>query len=43
MAVIRHIALNLLNQAKPITSLKDRRKKAGWNQEYLAKVISPTA
>lgn len=43
MAVIRHAALNLLNQAKPTISLKNRRKKAGWNQAYLAKVISRTA
>jgi predicted transposase YbfD/YdcC len=43
MAVIRHTALNLLNQAKPTTSLKNRRKKAGWNQEYLERVVKGTA
>ena len=43
MAIIRHTALNLLNQAKPVTSLKNRRKKAGWNQNYLEKVIRRTA
>lgn len=43
MAVIRHSALNLLGQAKPTTSLKNRRKKAGWNQSYLAQVIQGTA
>jgi len=43
MAVIRHTALNMLGQAKPTTSLKNRRKKAGWNQDYLAHVISGTA
>lgn len=42
MAVVRHTALNLLNQAKPTISLKNRRKKAGWNQEYLANVIAGT-
>jgi hypothetical protein len=43
MAVIKHTALNLLMQAKPITSFKNHRKKAGWNQDYLEKVISRTA
>jgi len=43
MAVIRHTALNMLGQAKPTTSLKNRRKKAGWNQDYLAQVIRGTA
>lgn len=43
MAVIRHTALNMLTQAKPTTSLKNRRKKAGWNQHYLTQVITGTA
>ena len=43
MAVIKHAALNLLTQAKPTTSLKNRRKKAGWNPQFLAKVITGTA
>jgi predicted transposase YbfD/YdcC len=43
MAVIKHTALNLLTQAKPITSLKNRRKKAGWNQDYLLNVVTGTA
>jgi predicted transposase YbfD/YdcC len=42
MAVIKHTALNLLMQAKPITSFKNRRKKAGWNHDYLEKIISRT-
>jgi hypothetical protein len=29
MAIVRHVALNLLSCAKPITSFKNRRKKAG--------------
>jgi predicted transposase YbfD/YdcC len=32
-AVIKHPALNLLTQAKPTISLKNRRKKAAWNQD----------
>jgi predicted transposase YbfD/YdcC len=43
MAVIKHTALNLLSLATPTTSLKNRRKKAGWNADYLAKVIQRTA
>ena len=43
MAVIRHTALNLLSRAKPTTSLKNRRKRAGWNVDYLETVIRQTA
>ncbi len=43
MALVRHTALNLLTQAKPITSFKNRRKKAGWNLTYLENVIRRTA
>jgi predicted transposase YbfD/YdcC len=43
MAVIKHTALNLLTQAKPTISLKNRRKKAAWNQDYLARVIAAAA
>ena len=39
MAVVKHMALNLLHQAKPTTSLKNRRKQAGWNSDHLAQVI----
>jgi hypothetical protein len=30
MAIVKHTAMNLLPQAKPIISLKNRRKRAGW-------------
>jgi predicted transposase YbfD/YdcC len=43
MAIIRHTALNLLSQAKPTVSLKNRRKRAGWNVNYLETVIRQTA
>ena len=43
MAIIRHTALNLLSQAKPTTSLKNRRKRAGWNVNYLETLIRQTA
>ena len=43
MAIIQHTAMNLLTKAKPITSFKNRRKKAGWNRDYLKKIIRCTA
>ena len=43
MAFIRHAALNLLCRAKPITSFKNRRKRAGWNIGYLEAVIRGAA
>jgi predicted transposase YbfD/YdcC len=39
MAVVKHMALNLLRQAQPSTSLKNRRKLAGWNLDYLDRLI----
>lgn len=39
MAIMRHTAMNLLSQAKPTTSFKNRRKRAGWNADYLENVI----
>jgi predicted transposase YbfD/YdcC len=43
MAIVRHVALNLLSRAKPITSFKNRRKKAGWDIDYLETVLRHTA
>jgi hypothetical protein len=43
MATVRHTALNLLSRAKPTISLKNRRKCAGWNVDYLEAVIRQTA
>lgn len=43
MAVIKHMALNLLRAAKPTTSLKNRRKLAGWDIDYLGKIIRGAA
>jgi hypothetical protein len=42
MAVVKHMAMNLLCQAKPTTSLKNRRKRAGWNTSYLEGLIQQT-
>ena len=43
MAIVRHTALNLLSGAKPTTSFKNRRKKAGWNVNYLETLLRGTA
>jgi predicted transposase YbfD/YdcC len=43
MAVVKHMALNLLNAAAKTDSLKTRRKRAGWDDDYLQAVISRRA
>ena len=43
MAVVKHIAMNLVRRAKPRTSLKNRRKLAGWNLDYLHDLLRGTA
>ena len=42
-AVVRHIALNLLKQAKGKISLRGTRKKAGWSTDFLETVLRGTA
>jgi len=37
--VIRHIALNLIKLEESKGSLRGKRKRAGWNHRYLAKVL----
>lgn len=40
MAVLRHIALNLIRQEKTAKlGVKNKRLKAGWDNDYLAKVM----
>jgi predicted transposase YbfD/YdcC len=40
-AVLRHMAMNLLKKvASPKKSIKTKRLKAGWDNNYLAKVLS---
>ncbi len=40
-AVIKHIAMNLLSKAKGKHSLRVMRKKAGWNNQFLLKILAP--
>ena len=39
MSIFRHIAMNLLRSTKTKSSLKVRRKKAGWNTRYLDAIL----
>jgi predicted transposase YbfD/YdcC len=43
MAIVKHMAMNLVRQATPTTSLKNRRKLAGWDPSYLETLIRQTA
>ena len=39
MAVVRHFAINLVRAIKDKRSIKLRRKRAGWDVEYLASIL----
>jgi predicted transposase YbfD/YdcC len=43
MAIVKHMALNLMRSTKASTSLKVRRKKAAWNTTYLSQVLRGAA
>jgi predicted transposase YbfD/YdcC len=40
MAVVRHFAINLVRTQTDNKSLKLRRKRAGWDPQYLAQILS---
>jgi predicted transposase YbfD/YdcC len=41
LAVVRHLALNLLKMEQTSRGgVKARRKRAGWDEDYLLKVLS---
>ena len=40
MAIFRHIAMNMMRTTRTKSSLKVRRKKAGWNKRYLADILA---
>ena len=41
LAVVRHMAVNMLKQETTAkVGIKAKRKKAGWDYEYLLKVLS---
>jgi predicted transposase YbfD/YdcC len=41
-AILRHIALNLLKQDERLkVGIKNRRLRAGWDQDYLLSVLRP--
>lgn len=40
MALVRRFSLNLIRTAKDKSSLKLRRKRAGWDPKYLANLLS---
>ena len=43
-AILRHIALNLLNKEDTAKiGMKNKRLKAGWNESYLEKVLAGLA
>jgi len=40
MAVMRHIALNLIKNEKTVkVGIKTKRLNAGWNNNYLLKIL----
>ena len=42
MAVVRHLAVNLVRKAPGRHSLEVRRKRAAWNTDYLAAILYQT-
>jgi predicted transposase YbfD/YdcC len=43
MGVVRHFAINLVRDAKDKRSIKTRRKRASWDQNYLRAILEKSA
>ncbi len=41
MAIVRHFALNLVRGMDDRRSIKTRRKRAGWDPDYLSAILKP--
>lgn len=41
MAIVRHFAINLVRAVGDKRSIKLRRKRAGWDTQYLASILGP--
>ena len=41
MAIVRHFAINIVRNAKDKHSIKLRRKRAGWDTNYLNQLLNP--
>lgn len=41
MAVVRHFAINLVRRAPDKRSIRLRRKRASWSDDYLASILNP--
>ncbi len=40
LAVLRHMALNVMRKEESKTSLRGKFKKAAWNEDYLVKLLA---
>lgn len=41
MAIVRHFALSLVHKVDDRRSIKSRRKRAGWDPNYLRQILNP--
>ena len=42
LAMVRHMALNMVKQERTAkVGIKARRERAGWDHDYLLKVLAP--
>ena len=41
LAILRHMALNLMHKDRSQVSLRSKFNLAGWKEEFLAKLLAP--